>query len=107
MDKELEAQVLEAWRCLPIHQKAYHLAYSYFLAAIYAVAEDLMKRYGRAAFVTLVVAYIAFFMVFADRFPRQVFVAGVILGLILGALAVVMMLPNRHNGDNHNHNDSP
>lgn len=102
-----EQRVHHAWGQLKLRDKLIFLAYAAYAATICQISEDLMKRLVRGIFVLTVILYIVFFLIFADRLPREAFVGGVFLGAILGGMMILSLMPQHHNGNNHDHPDSP
>lgn len=99
-----EQKVRNSWGKLSFYSRVKFYIAANFLAFACTIKEDIMSALPRFAFLGMVVLYIGFFLAYADRLPRQAFVAGVILGVILGAVSVLIFMPRHHNGNNHSDN---
>jgi hypothetical protein len=54
-----------------------------------------MGRFSRLVFIAAIIAYAAFFLWIADRFPQVAFAAGVLLGAVLIAVWLVRFFRNK------------
>lgn len=99
-----QMRVHNAWGALGFADKLLYLFHIKFVSLTYRLTEAIMRANARGAFFAAVLLYVIFFLTYADRLPRFVFVAGVFLGVILGAVAVLLLIPHKNGNGNGNHN---
>jgi hypothetical protein len=100
-----EDRFKKSWQDLPTYDRFEMTAKILASCLIQQVNEAIMKSRGvRIAFTLFVLTYVAIFCANADRAPRLVFAAGVLIGGLLSLVWIAMIIPwgNRNGNGNGN-----